>query len=65
MVIKVLFINFIKLFTFKFTFYLYKYRLLASSKVEVTNEMILKTGNTTIKVDLKEKQIQFEFFQEI
>lgn len=25
-------------------------RLLASSKVEVSNDMILKTGNTTIKV---------------
>jgi len=31
------------------------FRLLASSKVEVKNDMTLKTGNTTINVVLTEK----------
>ena len=45
----------IKLHIIIFINYAYLFRLLASSKVEVVNEMTLKTGNTTIRVVLTEK----------
>ena len=32
------------------------FRLLASSKIELTDEMVLKTGNTALVVKIKESE---------
>lgn len=47
--------KFINYFFLNSIFIAYFLRLLASSKVEVVNDMTLKTGNTTIRVVLSDK----------
>jgi hypothetical protein len=36
---------------------IFKNRLLASNKLEMTNEMILKTGNTTLLIKLTDSEL--------